>query len=107
RLAATAYTRTGAYDAAISQWYARQLGEPFPRRIAVGAELKQTLRYGENPHQQAAFYVTGEQRPGVATAKQLQGKELSFNNLNGTDAAFEVAAEFEEPAVSIIKHANP
>ncbi len=107
RLAATAYARTGAYDAAISQWFATQIGDDFPRRIAVGAELRQTLRYGENPHQKAAFYVTGEARPGVATATQLQGKELSFNNLNDTDAAFELAAEFDEPAVAIIKHANP
>ena len=107
RLAATAYARTGAYDAAISQWFAGQVGETFPRRIAVGAELKQTLRYGENPHQQAAFYVTGEKRPGIATAVQLQGKELSYNNLNDTDAAFELAAEFDQPTVAIIKHANP
>ena len=107
RLAATAYARTGAYDAAISQWFARQLGDTFPRRVVVAGELKQSLRYGENPHQQAAFYVTGHQRPGIATARQLQGKELSYNNLNDTDAAFELAAEFDEPAVAIIKHANP
>jgi phosphoribosylaminoimidazolecarboxamide formyltransferase/IMP cyclohydrolase len=107
RLAATAYARTGAYDAAISRWFAGQVGDTFPRRIAVGAELKQTLRYGENPHQQAAFYVTGDQRPGVATAVQVQGKELSYNNFNDTDAAFELAAEFDEPTVAIIKHANP
>ena len=107
RLAATAYARTGAYDAAISGWFAQQLGEPFPRRIAVGAEIKQTLRYGENPHQQAALYLSGPSRPGVATAKQLQGKELSFNNINDTDAAYELVAEFDKPAVAIIKHANP
>jgi phosphoribosylaminoimidazolecarboxamide formyltransferase/IMP cyclohydrolase len=107
RLAAAAYARTGAYDAAIAQWFAAQLGETFPRRIAVGAELKQTLRYGENPHQQAALYLSGPQRPGVATAQQLQGKELSFNNINDTDAAFELVAEFAQPAVAIIKHANP
>ncbi|HMA48650.1 MAG TPA: bifunctional phosphoribosylaminoimidazolecarboxamide formyltransferase/IMP cyclohydrolase [Magnetospirillaceae bacterium] len=107
RLAATAYARTGAYDAAISGWFAKQLGESFPRRVAVGAELKQTLRYGENPHQQAALYLSGPSRPGVATAKQLQGKELSFNNINDTDAAYELVAEFDKPAVAIIKHANP
>ena len=74
----------------------------------VSAELKQTLRYGENPHQQAAFYTNGKNRPGVSTATQLQGKELSFNNLNDTDAAFELVSEFDEkPAVAIIKHANP
>jgi phosphoribosylaminoimidazolecarboxamide formyltransferase/IMP cyclohydrolase len=107
RLAATAYARTGAYDAAISQWFAKELNEPFPRRVVVAGELKQSLRYGENPHQQAAFYVTGDTRPGVASAKQLQGKELSYNNLNDTDAAFELVSEFDEPAVAIIKHANP
>jgi phosphoribosylaminoimidazolecarboxamide formyltransferase/IMP cyclohydrolase len=107
RLAATAYARTGAYDAAISAWFAGQIGETFPRRVVVAGELKQGLRYGENPHQKAAFYVTGDQRPGIATARQLQGKELSYNNLNDTDAAFELAAEFDRPAVAIIKHANP
>ncbi len=106
-LAAAAYARTGAYDAAISGWFGGELGERFPRRIAVGGERRQTLRYGENPHQLAAFYVGGARRPGVATATQLQGKELSYNNLNDTDAAFELVAEFERPAVAIIKHANP
>jgi phosphoribosylaminoimidazolecarboxamide formyltransferase / IMP cyclohydrolase len=75
--------------------------------LAVTGTLRERLRYGENPHQAAAFYSGGERRPGVATARQLQGKELSFNNLNDTDAAFELAAEFAEPAVAIIKHANP
>ncbi|MGB0671821.1 MAG: bifunctional phosphoribosylaminoimidazolecarboxamide formyltransferase/IMP cyclohydrolase, partial [Rhodospirillales bacterium] len=108
RLAAKAYARTGAYDAAISQWFASQLGETFPDRIVLAGSRVQTLRYGENPHQAAAFYVTGEQRPGVATATQLQGKELSFNNLNDTDAAFELVGEFTSgPACAIIKHANP
>ncbi|WP_431857197.1 bifunctional phosphoribosylaminoimidazolecarboxamide formyltransferase/IMP cyclohydrolase [Azospirillum sp.] len=106
-LAQRAYARTAAYDAAISAWFAGQLGETFPPRYSISGSLSQTLRYGENPHQQAAFYVTGEQRPGVATAIQLQGKELSYNNLNDTDAAFELVAEFERPAVAIIKHANP
>lgn len=106
-LAATAYARTGAYDAAISQWFAKELGDTFPRRVVVAGELKQNLRYGENPHQQAAFYVNGYNRPGIATARQLQGKELSYNNLNDTDAAFELAAEFDDPTVAIIKHANP
>jgi phosphoribosylaminoimidazolecarboxamide formyltransferase/IMP cyclohydrolase len=107
RLAARAYARTGAYDATIAQWFAGELGETFPPTIAVGGTLKQTLRYGENPHQAAALYVGAAPRPGVATARQLQGKELSFNNLNDTDAAYECVAEFEEPAVAIIKHANP
>jgi phosphoribosylaminoimidazolecarboxamide formyltransferase/IMP cyclohydrolase len=110
RLAAKAFARTAAYDAAISAWYAEQTGEPAPAWRALGGRLKQSLRYGENPHQRAAFYVTTEQRFGVATARQLQGKELSYNNLNDTDAAFELVAEFdpgESAAVAIIKHANP
>jgi phosphoribosylaminoimidazolecarboxamide formyltransferase/IMP cyclohydrolase len=106
-LAGLAYARTAAYDAAIAEWFAAARGDAFPALLAVAASLKQTLRYGENPHQQAAFYITGEKRPGVATAEQLQGKELSFNNLNDTDAAFELVAEFDRPAVAIIKHANP
>lgn len=106
-LAARAFARTATYDAAISGWFAGQLGETAPARRAIGGELKQTLRYGENPHQSAAFYVTGEARPGVANARQLQGKELSYNNIADTDAAFELAAEFDEPACIIVKHANP
>jgi phosphoribosylaminoimidazolecarboxamide formyltransferase/IMP cyclohydrolase len=110
KLAAKAFARTGAYDAAISSWYADQLGETTPTWRSLGGKLKQSLRYGENPHQHAAFYTTAEQRFGVATAKQLQGKELSYNNLNDTDAAFELVSEFdpsESAAVAIIKHANP
>ncbi len=108
RLAAAAYARTGAYDAAISAWFREQLDEPFPRRVAFAGELAQVMRYGENPHQEAAFYRGGGARPGVATATQLQGKELSFNNLNDTDAAFELVTEFTGgPASAIIKHANP
>ena len=110
KLAAKAFARTGAYDAAISAWYAEQLEEKAPAWRALGGKLKQSLRYGENPHQSAAFYATGEQRFGVATAQQLQGKELSYNNLNDTDAAFELVAEFDpkqSAAVAIIKHANP
>jgi phosphoribosylaminoimidazolecarboxamide formyltransferase / IMP cyclohydrolase len=107
RLAAAAYARTAAYDAAISGWFARQQGEEFPPRLAFAGALKQTLRYGENPHQRAAFYTDGTARPGIATAAQAQGKELSYNNLNDTDAAFEAVAEFDRPAVVIVKHANP
>jgi phosphoribosylaminoimidazolecarboxamide formyltransferase/IMP cyclohydrolase len=107
RLAAAAYARTGAYDAAIAQWFSGTLGEAYPRRMVFAGELMQTLRYGENPHQSAAFYRGGVKRPGIATAQQIQGKELSYNNLNDTDAAFECVAEFEAPAVAIIKHANP
>jgi phosphoribosylaminoimidazolecarboxamide formyltransferase/IMP cyclohydrolase len=109
-LAAKAYARTAAYDAAISSWFAASLAEPAPAWRAVAGRLGQTLRYGENPHQQAAFYLSGERRPGVATAVQHQGKELSYNNLNDTDAALELVGEFDpiaSPAVAIIKHANP
>jgi phosphoribosylaminoimidazolecarboxamide formyltransferase / IMP cyclohydrolase len=106
RLAGEAYARTAAYDAAIAAWFAERSGEDFPRRLAIAGMLRQTLRYGENPHQAAAFYVNGA-RHGVATAVQVQGKELSYNNLNDTDAAFECVAEFDAPTVAIIKHANP
>ncbi|UFN47624.1 bifunctional phosphoribosylaminoimidazolecarboxamide formyltransferase/IMP cyclohydrolase [Roseomonas sp. OT10] len=105
--AAAAYARTAAYDSAIAAWFARQQGETFPPRLAFAGVRKQTLRYGENPHQSAAFYVDGSARRGIATAEQVQGKELSYNNLNDTDAAFEAVAEFEAPAIVIVKHANP
>ena len=106
RLAGAAYARTAAYDAAIATWFAGERGEAFPDRFTVSGQRRQLLRYGENPHQSAAFYVTDD-RPGVATARQVQGKELSYNNLNDTDAAFECVAEFEAPTVVIVKHANP
>ncbi|WP_439141358.1 bifunctional phosphoribosylaminoimidazolecarboxamide formyltransferase/IMP cyclohydrolase [Pseudooctadecabacter sp.] len=109
-LAQAAYARTAAYDAAVSSWMAGAIGNAAPRRRAVAGTLAQTLRYGENPHQQAAFYTDGSDRPGVATAQQHQGKELSYNNINDTDAAFELVSEFAPntgPAVAIIKHANP
>ena len=110
RLAQAAYARTAAYDAAVSTWMADASEEPAPRRRAFAGTLAQTLRYGENPHQAAAFYTDGSDRPGVATARQVQGKELSYNNINDTDAAFELVSEFnpgEGPACAIIKHANP
>ena len=107
KLAAKAYRRTGAYDAAIGSWFADVQEISFPERLVIAGSLKQEMRYGENPHQTAAFYTGGESRAGVATADQLQGKELSFNNLNDTDAAFELVAEFEDTACAIIKHANP
>src|ERR1700761_8053199 len=114
KLAQRAFARTAAYDAAVSNWFAGELAkdgdkEP-PRRRAFGGLLRQGLRYGENPHQEAAFYVDGSSRPGVASTKQLQGKELSYNNINDTDAAYELVAEFDPkiaPACAIIKHANP
>jgi phosphoribosylaminoimidazolecarboxamide formyltransferase/IMP cyclohydrolase len=107
RLAAKAFARTAAYDAAIAQWLAAQAGELLPERLTITAKRDQLSRYGENPHQSAAFYVTDAAEPGVATATQIQGKALSFNNLADADAAFELVCELEEPAVAIIKHANP
>jgi phosphoribosylaminoimidazolecarboxamide formyltransferase/IMP cyclohydrolase len=110
KLALTAYARTAAYDAAVSGWLAGAIGEETPRRHAFAGALALPLRYGENPHQKAAFYTDGSGRPGVATATQHQGKELSYNNINDTDAAFELVAEFhpgDGPVCAIIKHANP
>jgi phosphoribosylaminoimidazolecarboxamide formyltransferase/IMP cyclohydrolase len=109
-LAAKAFARTAAYDAAISGWFARVEGDPAPERRVVAGKLAQELRYGENPHQSASFYANSEKRFGVATAAQTQGKELSYNNFNDTDAAYELVAEFDperSAAVAIIKHANP
>jgi phosphoribosylaminoimidazolecarboxamide formyltransferase/IMP cyclohydrolase len=110
RLAAKAYARTAAYDAAISNWFAGVLKDDAPDFRALGGRLIQPLRYGENPHQTAAFYRTPDRRPGVTTARQLQGKELSYNNINDTDAAYECIAEFDATrtaACVIVKHANP
>jgi phosphoribosylaminoimidazolecarboxamide formyltransferase/IMP cyclohydrolase len=110
RLAAKAYARTAAYDAAISNWFAGELGEIAPDYRAFGGRLIEKLRYGENPHQAAAFYRTPDARLGVATARQAQGKQLSYNNINDTDAAYECVAEFDPArtaACAIIKHANP
>jgi len=105
-LAAKAYARTAAYDSAISRWFAAQLGNPFPASLTVSGSLKQIMHYGENPHQKAAFYVT-ETAGTLAAAKQVQGAELSYNNVNDASAAFELVREFDEPAVVIVKHANP
>jgi len=107
KLAAKAYARTASYDSTIANWFAKQQDETFPERLTLTAEHVQTLRYGENPHQQAAFYSDGSRRPGVATSRMVQGKELSYNNINDTEAAYECVAEFSEPAVVVIKHANP
>ena len=109
KLAAKAYARTAAYDAVISGWFARTLDYNDVPYRTFGGQLREVMRYGENPHQWAAFYTSGDNRPGVATARQLQGKSLSYNNLNDTDAAFELISEFDPkvPAVAIIKHANP
>jgi len=113
RMAQKAFARTAAYDAAISNWLAEEARETTPKWRAFGGVMHDSfgaLRYGENPHQSAALYLTAETRPGVATARQVQGKELSYNNINDTDAAYELVAEFdprESAAVAIIKHANP
>ena len=93
RLTAKAYARTAAYDAAIANWFANELGEVAPDYRSFGGRLVEPLRYGENPHQTAAFYRTPELRFGVATARQAQGKQLSYNNINDTDAAYECVAE--------------
>ena len=109
RLAAKAYARTAAYDSAIAGWYAKSLKDDLPERMSVAGHLRERLRYGENPHQSAALYLTGHSGPSVATARQVQGKPLSYNNINDADAAFELISDLagEAPAVAIIKHANP
>jgi len=106
-LACKAYALTSAYDAAVAEWMAREAGVLFPKTTVLAGRLAQQLRYGENPHQAAALYLTASGRLGVATARKLQGKELSYNNYGDADAAFELVAEFAEPAVAIVKHANP
>jgi phosphoribosylaminoimidazolecarboxamide formyltransferase/IMP cyclohydrolase len=110
KLAAKAYARTAAYDAVISNWFAATLKDDAPAYRAIGGRLAEALRYGENPHQSAAFYRTPEMRFGVATARQVQGKQLSYNNINDTDAAYECVAEFDPQCTAacvIVKHANP
>lgn len=108
-LASAAFARTAAYDSAIADWMSKEQQDFFPRRFTVAGVRQQSLRYGENPHQQAALYSSGAPRFGVTTARQLHGKELSYNNLNDTDAAYELIAELgvDRPSVAIIKHANP
>jgi phosphoribosylaminoimidazolecarboxamide formyltransferase/IMP cyclohydrolase len=110
RLAAKAFARTAAYDSAIANWFSATLADAAPAWRQFGGRLIESLRYGENPHQSAALYRSAEQRPGVATARQVQGKQLSYNNINDTDAAYECVAEFDPTrtaACAIIKHANP
>jgi len=110
QMAAKAFALTAGYDSAVSNWFAGELGTALPERFSTAGTRSEILRYGENPHQQAAFYKTGDKRAGVATAVQLQGKQLSYNNINDTDAAFELVSEFDPAAgaaVAIIKHANP
>ncbi len=110
KLAAKAFARCAAYDAAIANWFAKEIGEVAPGYRAFGGRLIEPLRYGENPHQAAAFYRMPEPRFGVSTARQAQGKQLSYNNVNDTDAAYECVAEFDPArtaACAIVKHANP
>jgi len=110
RLAAKAFARTAAYDAAVSNWFAGELNDAAPDFRAFGGRLVDALRYGENPHQSAAFYRTPDVRAGIGASRQLQGKRLSYNNINDTDAAYECVAEFDPirtAACAIIKHANP
>ena len=109
RLAAKAYAHTAQYDGAIAQWMAQETAEnaPFPASMTLNLSGGEVLRYGENSHQQAVFYRDGSLGSHVASAKQLQGKALSFNNIADTDAALECVREFETPACVIVKHANP
>ena len=107
KMAASAFTCTAAYDGAIAQWFSRQAGEAIPDVLIVRANLKQRLRYGENPHQEAGLYTTSDHEPGICNASQIQGKALSYNNLADADAAWELVNEFARPAAAIIKHANP
>ncbi len=106
-LAAKAYSKTASYDAAISGWFNSQNETPFPKNLTIAGKLQQSLHYGENPHQEAAFYAAGETNGTLAAARQVQGAELSYNNLNDVSAAFELVREFEQPAIVIVKHANP
>ena len=110
-MAARAYAATASYDAMISQWFAfADQQQVFPETLAITARLAEELRYGENPHQRAALYLPlGPHAKGIAQAEQLQGKALSYNNLADADAALELVAEFrgQDPAVVIVKHANP
>lgn len=107
-LAQEAFAHTAAYDSAINEYLIGVTGQAFPATLSIAAELGQTLRYGENPHQQAAFYRLPQvQGACIANAQQLHGKELSYNNILDANAALELVREFSQPAVTIIKHNNP
>jgi phosphoribosylaminoimidazolecarboxamide formyltransferase/IMP cyclohydrolase len=108
KLAAKVFRHTAAYDAMIAEYMTDLAKEETPEKLTVTFELKQTLRYGENPHQKAAFY----RKPlgsefSIANAEQLHGKELSYNNINDADAALQIVKEFSEPAAVAVKHMNP
>jgi phosphoribosylaminoimidazolecarboxamide formyltransferase/IMP cyclohydrolase len=105
KMAAKAFASTARYDSLISQWFAKQENVAFPKELSLGMTRRQTLRYGENPHQQAAFYTTDN--TGIGSAVQLHGKELSYNNIHDADAALQIIQDLEDPAVAIIKHTNP
>ena len=107
RLAAAAFGRIAAYEASIAGWLASAAGDALPKRMSLGGERALRLRYGENPHQSAALYRTLDDRPSIVGARQVQGRELSYNNIADADAALELVAEFQAPAAVIIKHANP
>lgn len=107
-LARKAFAHTAVYDSIIAEYFNKILNVKFPQEISIAARKKQNLRYGENPHQDAAFYIQPNRfEPSVSTGKQLQGKELSFNNIIDINAAVEIVKEFKEPVVTIIKHTNP
>ena len=106
-LARKAFARTAAYDAVIAAWLGHETGVAFPERLTISATLRQTLRYGENPHQEAALYIGDGPAVSLAAARQVQGKPLSYNNLADADAALSLAAELDGPAVVIVKHGNP
>lgn len=107
KLAKEAFAHTAEYDSHIANWFSKELDEEYPEKLFSVGTLKQVLRYGENPHQKAALYSTDTVCISITNAKQLQGKELSYNNLNDADGAFEMVCEYSEPSCAIIKHANP
>ena len=106
--AAKAFSKTAFYDSLISEWFNKQLDVTWPETITISGELDNQLRYGENPHQKSAVYKKPDYKlNGVVKSNLLQGKPLSYNNLNDADAAYELIKEFKEPTIAIIKHANP
>ncbi|BCD92424.1 bifunctional purine biosynthesis protein PurH [Francisella halioticida] len=107
KFAKEAFAHTAEYDSHIANWFSRELDEEYPEKLFSVGTLKQVLRYGENPHQKASVYSTNTDCISITNAKQLQGKELSYNNLNDADGAFEIVCEYSEPSCAIIKHANP
>jgi len=107
KMAAKAFSRTASYDASISNWFAKQVGDNFPKTLTVSAKLRQDLRYGENPHQAAAFYSFDDSYRYRARPSKFRARNSVYNNINDADAALQLVSEFEDPAAVIIKHANP